>query len=500
MERTIQSAMLALSLFVLPGATARALPLIAAPLAAAEQPRPEVAALISRSTSFYRKLKSYSTDITIKTTRSAAGQTESEETRFLLALDRPNRFCYRDTSAANGTAAVCNGTQFTNYKPDRKQYQQMAAPADFQGINIVDDVSFEPLGGYIVALMLRGDAYADKDVKAALNKATIDPAITEGGKKLQVMRLPFGPQEEKYLVYFAEDGQIVKTVLSASAEQIKVSITELFQDVKLDKPVDPAIFIYTPPASARKVEKFTAPQRLFDARVSPTHSGIHLASYAPPTASMNKDVTAILDSAGLVYGKMKSYRHTATFRASGMSQGKKVDQAATFMLAMARPNKFAFKMVSKAAVSVASDGKTVVDYRAGEYTQRAAPSTLKELPLDQDDFDPVAGSFVIAHLLKGTVYTDPSLLGILLKATGRQGLTIANKTYDVIELPVIGITFVLYFDPSTHLLFRAAAKVPDQDITLTETYEDVQVDKEIPDSVFAASPPVGAKKVNKLSR
>ena len=499
MERTIRAAIVALSLFCMPDLAGAAAPLPTYAAAFAEPPKAEVAAQISRSTAFYRKLKSYYTDINIKTTRTAAGQTESEESRFLLALERPNHFCYRDTSAANGTAAVCNGKEFINYKPDRKQYQQMNAPADFQGINIVDDVSFEPLGGYIVALMLRGDAYADKDVKAALGKATLEAPVTEGGKKYQVMRLPFGPQEEKYMVYFAEDGQIVKTVLSATGNQIKVSITEQFQEIKLDKPVDPAIFIYTPPASARKVERFSAPQRLFDARVD-TRAHAQLASYAPPTASMDKEVTAILDAARTAYGKMKSYRHVATFRAAGTTQGKKVDQSAKFMLAVARPNKFAFKMVSKAAVSVACDGKNVVDYRAGEYTQRTAPASLKDLSLDQDDFDPVAGSFLIAHLLTDSVYSDPGLLGILIKAAARRGLTIGSKSYDVIEMPIIGITFILYFDPQTHLLERAAAQVPDQDLTLTETFEDMQIDKEIPDNVFAASPPAGAKKVNKLSR
>jgi outer membrane lipoprotein-sorting protein len=197
---------------------------------------------------------------------------------------------------------------------------------------------------------------------------------------------------------------------------------------------------------------------------------------------------------------MKSYQHTATFRASGTAQGKKVDQSAKFSMAMVRPNKFAFKMVSNTAVAVVSDGKQVTDFRAGEYSQTPAPALLKDLKLDQDDFDPVAGSFLIAHLLEDTVYTDRSLLGILIKSSGHKGLAAGSKTYDVIDFPIVGITFILYFDPATHLLERAAAKVPDQDLTLTETFDAVEIDKPVPDSAFTFALPKSAKKVAKPTR
>ncbi len=500
MEREFRTILLALTGLCLLSVAASAAP-PAGPPAASAAGQAEVSAIIKKSTEYYHKLNSYTADISIKTTRTAAGETESSEARFILALDRPNRFCYRDTSANNGTAAVCNGKQFTNFKADRKQYTQSVAPADFRGINIVDDVSFEPLGGYIIALMLQGNAYSDKDVRAALGKATMRPAVVESGKKYQVIHLPFGPQEEPYNLYVAEDGQISKTTLTASANQIKVTLTESMLNIKLDKPVDPAVFLYNPPATAHKVEKFTAPQRLFDAyQPALPHSGLSLASYAPPIPAMNKDVADIIDAARGAYSKMKSYQHTATFRASGTSQGKKVDQAAKFSMAMSRPNKFAFKMVSNTAVAVVSDGKQVTDFRAGEYSQSAAPAHLKDLKLDQDDFDPVAGSFLIAHLLEDTVYSDRSLLGILIKASGHKGLVAGTKTYDVIDFPIVGITFILYFDPSTHLLERAAAKVPDQDLTLTETFDTVEIDKPVPDSAFTFAVPKTAHKVAKPTR
>ena len=463
--------------------------------------KPEVMALVRQSTETYRKMKSYSADVNLKTEISNDTGSQTIQSHFVLALDRANRFCYRDLTDPAGTAAVSDGRKFINYKSDRNQFTEGPAPADYKGINIVDDVQFEPLATYLVALMLQGDALADKDIKESLEKANVGTPIIENGKKWQVLHILFGPQEENCDIYVGEDHLIGKSTTKLQAKDRKFLQTELLSNIKIDKPVDAAVFLYTPPPNAQKVDRFSAPQRAGDAFVMPQKPPTAtLASFtAPPIRALNKDVTALIDQASAAYGKLTSYRHMAVFRASGTKDGKKIDQSAKFSLAMVRPNKLAFKMVSRANVAAVCDGTTFVDFRSGEYIQLAAPPNIKDLHLEQDDFDPVAGSYLIALLLQDKAYSDPKLLGILIKSSVHRGIVADSKTWDALDFPMPdGLSFVLYFEPTTHLLSWAAAKVPDQDLVLTETFLNVELNKPIADSEFTFTLPATAKRVPKL--
>ena len=463
--------------------------------------KPEVAALIKQSTEAYQAMSSYSVDITEKVIRTTEMGVETTDGRYTLALDRVGpRFCYRDMSIDTGTAAVCNGKTLINYDSNRNQYIEKSAPRDYKGINIVDDVTFEPIGGYLIALMLQGDAYADKDVKSAITKATLGQPVVENGKKIQILHILLGAQEEPYDITFGEDHLISRATLKLRSKDITVNITEAVTNVKINKPIDPAIFIYKPPANALKVDHFMAPQRPGDAVLTPHMSSLHLASFSSPQVpGTPQDVVTLIKQATEAYGKLQSYSHTAIFRVTGTAEGKKIDTSAKFMLAMVRPNKFSFKSLTKAPVAAICDGKMFTDFRAGEYTQGKAPGDLKDLHLDEDDFDPVAGSYLVAHLLRSTAFKDPKILGILYKASVHTGIVVGGKSWDALDFPMQdGLRFVLYFDPTTHLLSYAAAKVPDQDLLLSETFEDVMINKPVPDAAFTFSLPTTAKKVNKL--
>ncbi len=250
--------------------TALALPLNAR-LALAEPPKaalkPDVAALLKQSTDVYKKMKSYkhTSVYTIEGKDPMTGETVKQETKFTLALDRPNRFVYRNESKPLA-AAVSDGKTFINFRGgETPQYTQQPAPTDFKGINIVDDVVFEPLATYVIALMLQGDALADKDVRMALEKATLKPGtITEGGKKWQVLTVPFGQEAPTELYFNPDDHMIGKAVLRMPQFQVKV--VETYENVTINKPIEASVFQYTPPASARRIEKFVPVQKPDDAR------------------------------------------------------------------------------------------------------------------------------------------------------------------------------------------------------------------------------------------
>lgn len=227
--------------------------------------KPEVMSLLKQSTESYRKMKSYRhTAVWSLTAKRDIGQPIQEELKFTLALDRPNKFAYKmDTSPVlfSPAAAVSDGSFFINFKGDRKQYTKTAAPATFKGINIVDDVEFQPIGTYLIALMLQGDALADKDILKAMGHATLGGTVSEGGKKWQVISMPFGSEETPYQVYFNAEDHLIGKVLQMGS----VRIIENIESVKIDKPIEASVFAYALPETAKQVEKFVVLLRPNDA-------------------------------------------------------------------------------------------------------------------------------------------------------------------------------------------------------------------------------------------
>ena len=268
---------LALTALVLPGQTriAHSDP----PAARKSSVKPDVSALLKESTDAYKKMKSYrhTAIFLLEGKDPTTGDTRTQSTKYTLALERPNKFVYKSDSEPIA-AAVSDGKTFINFKgKDISQYVKQPAPADFKGINIVDDVTFDPLATYVIALMLQGDSLADKDVRAAMENATLKPGtVTENGKKWQVLTFAFGGQIPTEVYFNAEDHLIGKTV--QHLDQAGIKIVETFENVSINKPIDAAVFQYTPPSGARLVPKFLPVQKPDDARnVSPSHHRTLLA-------------------------------------------------------------------------------------------------------------------------------------------------------------------------------------------------------------------------------
>lgn len=271
---------LTLAALLVPGPTGTVL--AAPPAAAKSGVKADVAAVLKQATDAYKKMKSYQhTAVVTAEGKDETGKLQKQTVRYLLALERPNKFVYKNSGPSGISqvaVAVSDGKTFTNFRDTNDgvppRYTKGAAPADFKGINIVDDVVFEPLATYVIALMLQGDPLADKDVRAAMEKATLKPGIvTENGRKWQIVSFNFGDREPTDLYFNAEDHLIGKAV--QKIPEAAITLTETYENVVINKPIETSVFQYTPPANAKRIDKFppTAPplpvQRPGDARNTP---------------------------------------------------------------------------------------------------------------------------------------------------------------------------------------------------------------------------------------
>lgn len=221
---------------------------------------PLVASLLQKSIKTYTGFKSYQH---VALYKMAQGE-RSSQSKFDLALQRPNKFCFKQEGRSMVTA-ISDGKNFTLYRGDLGEYTKKPAPATYKGINIVDDVMFQPMGTYVVALLLQGDPMADKDVKQALQKATLGKLVTEGGKQWQTVNLPFG-QGPAFVFYFdVKTGLIGKATMNV--EEQKFTLTETLSEVKTNQPVEASLFAFEAPKTAKLVKTFTDPQAAQEAEM-----------------------------------------------------------------------------------------------------------------------------------------------------------------------------------------------------------------------------------------
>src|SRR5207302_7500626 len=131
------------------------------------------------------------------------------------------------------------------------------APPAFKSINIVEDVDFEPYGCYFVALMLQGDLMADKELSSALKQATLGDVQHDGLFTVQELILPGRPNRPPVRFYFNTNDHLLVKV----KQRIRtVQVTERFQDIHTNQPIPDSVFKFTPPASARLVDKLPSTQ------------------------------------------------------------------------------------------------------------------------------------------------------------------------------------------------------------------------------------------------
>lgn len=207
---------------------------------------PAVATLLRDATAAYQKMHSYqhTAEFLVRSEQEA-----DKITAYTLALERPNKFAYRSDNA-DEAAAVCDGKFFINYRSDDSKYTRVAAPLSFKQINIVDDVTFNPVGTYIIALMLQGDALADEDVRTCLAAASAPKTVTEDGVRYETIESKFGPGGIPLTLYFNAQTHLLHKTIEQN-EQSHIKVTEIIENVKIDKPIPASVFQYTPPKNAQ---------------------------------------------------------------------------------------------------------------------------------------------------------------------------------------------------------------------------------------------------------
>ncbi len=221
----------------------------------------ETAALLDKSTAVYKKYKSYQHTATYAVQQKTKDGVNKQSMKFTLALERPNKFRYASVPDTN-VLAVSDGKSFYNFHGQTAEYTKTPVGPTYKNINIVDDVMFQPLGTYLIALMLQGDATADKQFNSELKAMKVGPPVMEAGKKW--IPLGLSAQGSTMTFYFDAAAHTLGKVVQSGGNG-NFTLTETYSDVKVNQPIEASVFKFTAPPKATMVAKFTDPQAAAEA-------------------------------------------------------------------------------------------------------------------------------------------------------------------------------------------------------------------------------------------
>lgn len=216
--------------------------------------RPEVATLLKQATDAYQHMHTYRHTAELLQ-RDAQGQIVLDRA-YTLALERPNKFCYRSESNS-ATTIVCDGQYCVNYDGADKTFLRTRAPASISQIDFVSDVTFDGIASYLVTLMLQGNALTDPDIAQGLSTAGPPTTVNENGKSYRVISFNLPSDGSPISLYFDSASHLLHKSVIKQADQAE--LTEIIENVKIDQPIPSDIFQFVVPAGAHWITMFSVP-------------------------------------------------------------------------------------------------------------------------------------------------------------------------------------------------------------------------------------------------
>ena len=233
--------------------------------AAAEQADP--AAILRKAAKAWQELRTYS-DVTQFSMKLESAQLKQErKLRFKVNLERPARLSLRGEGPESALTVVSDGTKLSMYDGASNMYLEKTAPRDFdevfaankKGPSGQDFVDFgQPLAFLSHLLGARSSAELPTWVVSLVDSEVRGTQCirVEGPEKTWSADLWI---EEKTLRVRKLTADISKAIEAAGGaestgmEGIKVSLTELHDEIRVDQTVDESLFVFKAPEGARRI-------------------------------------------------------------------------------------------------------------------------------------------------------------------------------------------------------------------------------------------------------
>lgn len=223
-------------------------------------------AILRKTAKAYETLRTYQDETTLVVHVTVQGTQQRTETRYSLAVERPNKLALVFKSGNNGITLVSDGKGLYTYLAMLGQYTVEKAPGSLEellkgGIPVGKVVRVLPFFGHdpygtlmsdVEEVELVGDEVlgATKTYHVLLHQAEsdIDLWIDAQSYLLKKIRVDMAKAIEK------------QRELMPEAAQMKMIIEEIHRQVKVGEAISPDIFVFDPPEGARLTDIFNVEQ------------------------------------------------------------------------------------------------------------------------------------------------------------------------------------------------------------------------------------------------
>ena len=233
----------------------------------------EAEEILRKTAKVYESLKSYCDETTLVVNVAEGEREQRTESRYSLAVERPDKLALVLESGDNGITLVSDGKKLYTYVPMLKQYTVEKAPGSID--ELLKGRTKEPhvvmmAAGTVKILPLFGrEGY--KTVMSDVEEAEFAGEETFQGTKMR--HLILRQKEADIDLWVEAENSLLRKIridmaraiaqqreLMPESAPMKFVIEETHRQIRVGNPIPPDTFVFTPPAGAQQTSSLTGRQ------------------------------------------------------------------------------------------------------------------------------------------------------------------------------------------------------------------------------------------------
>ncbi len=243
-----------------------------APAASAQEAQgpkidPEAKKVLDALGAYYKGLKSFTLDETTDMVMEAQGMKQTMSSKYSVAMERPNKVARILNEGMMGATIVSDGKTSYTYVPMFKKYIQEDAPQSVFEVVSGDAAAFSGQFSMMFASLVADDPSAA--ILEGVQGATFVGVEDAEGVKCSHLKIVQSDMDFDLFVQAGDKPLLLKVIpdmtkaMSAMGDRMpvkdmKMSVSVVFSNWKVDEPVPAGKFAFTPPEGAEKADSLMA--------------------------------------------------------------------------------------------------------------------------------------------------------------------------------------------------------------------------------------------------
>ncbi len=223
---------------------------------------PEPSEIIQKVFEKYAGFESYSSDARIMKTIRSGGTENRFASEYRIDVQRPNKVSLRHLDGVFGRTIVSDGNYMWVYSPHFEQYSRVSAPPSFENVLMPELNSYKDFTTQqfaVFAFVTSPENFIEISEAGPARTEEIDGEvyyILNIRKKNQAVNLVVGKED-----FYIKEIEISMSISeNTHTGPVELHYVEIHDNAVFDHEINPVVFSFTPPGSARSAENLLRSQ------------------------------------------------------------------------------------------------------------------------------------------------------------------------------------------------------------------------------------------------